>query len=92
MKATVTELTGDSDASPRGADLRRLLVSMTLEHGELGPVLVRPHDHFTTAAELRIEPVGAAGAVSAAAGAAAPGAAGGRAVANHRLKGHAHGQ
>jgi hypothetical protein len=51
VKAAVAELTGE-EISLRGTDLRRLLVSMTPEHGELGPVLVRPRDHFTTAAEL----------------------------------------
>jgi hypothetical protein len=51
VMAAVAELTGE-ETSLRGTDLRRLLVSMTPEHRELGPVLVRPHGHFTTAAEL----------------------------------------
>jgi hypothetical protein len=52
VKAAIAELTGGTDGSPRGGDLRRLLVSMTPEYGELGPVLVRPRGHFTTAHEL----------------------------------------
>jgi len=52
VKDAIAELTGTVDGSLRRHDLRRLLVSMTPEHGELGPVLVRPRDHFTTAAEL----------------------------------------
>jgi hypothetical protein len=51
VKAAVAELTGNDDRKP---DLRRLLASMTPEHGELGPVLVRPRNHFTTSAELPI--------------------------------------
>jgi len=54
VKAAVAELTGETDGSLRGTDLRRLLVSMTPEHGELGSVLVRPRDHFTTPADLPV--------------------------------------
>lgn len=44
VKAALAEITG-SEGRP---DLRGLVV----HHGELGPMLVRPKDHFTTAADL----------------------------------------
>lgn len=37
------ELTGRSDAGGRAVDYRHLIV----QHGELGPMLARPQDHFT---------------------------------------------
>lgn len=43
----VFALTGESDRGARAPDYRALMVQMTAEHGELGPLLVRPRDHFT---------------------------------------------
>lgn len=50
VRAAITELTGKSDLS--SAELHDLVSSMVAEHGELGPMLVRPNDHFTTKADL----------------------------------------
>lgn len=50
VKAAVAALTGKPDVSP--AELRRLVSSMVAEHGELGPMLVRPFDHFTAQGDL----------------------------------------
>lgn len=50
VRAAVTELTGKSDLSR--AELHDLVSSMVAEHGELGPMLVRPGDHFTTQGDL----------------------------------------
>jgi len=50
VKAAITKLTGKTDLSP--AELHQLVSSMVAEHGELGPMLVRPGDHFTTKADL----------------------------------------
>jgi hypothetical protein len=52
VHAAVEQLTGRSDRGARAPDYRQLLVSMTPSHGELGPMLVRPRDQFTTAADL----------------------------------------
>lgn len=45
--AAVKELTGQFDPGARTPDYRQLIVDMTAEHGELGPLLVRPRDQFT---------------------------------------------
>ncbi|GEL19352.1 hypothetical protein [Pseudonocardia asaccharolytica] len=52
VHGAVEELTGQADRGARAPDYRKLVVSMTREHGELGPLLVRPLDRFTTAAQL----------------------------------------
>ena len=46
VHAAVTELTGTSDRGARAPDYRKILTQMTQEHGELGPMLARPLDHF----------------------------------------------
>lgn len=48
----VEALTGESDRGGRATDYRQLMVQMTPEHGELGPMLVRPRDNFTSADDL----------------------------------------
>ena len=48
----VRDLTGQEDRGAREPDYRELLVQMTAEHGELGPLLVRPRDHFTGPSDL----------------------------------------
>jgi len=48
----VRNLLGVSDAGARTPDYRQLMVSATAEHGELGTLLVRPRDTFTSAADL----------------------------------------
>jgi hypothetical protein len=52
VHTAVEELTGDHDRGGRATDYRRLMVQMTREHGELGPMLVRPRDAFTSADDL----------------------------------------
>ncbi|MDT0302909.1 VG15 protein [Streptomonospora wellingtoniae] len=52
VHASVEELTGESDRGGRATDYRQLMVRMTREHGELGPMLVRPRDNFTSADDL----------------------------------------
>ena len=52
VHAAVEELTGEHDRGGRATDYRQLMVTMTPEHGELGPMLVRPRDHFTSADDL----------------------------------------
>ena len=47
VHAAVEELTGQADRGGRTPDYRHLLVDMTAVHGELGPLLVRPHHRFT---------------------------------------------
>lgn len=47
VHAAVQELTGRSDRGARDPDYSQLIVEMTAEHGELGPLLVRPRDGFT---------------------------------------------
>ncbi len=47
VHAAVTSLTGRSDRGGRAPDYRKITVEMTREHGELGPLLVRPLDKFT---------------------------------------------
>lgn len=47
VHAAVRELTGQADPGGRTPDYRHLLVDMTAVHGELGPLLVRPHHRFT---------------------------------------------
>lgn len=44
------ELTGQRDRSGRRSDYRQ--IQITHEHGELGPMLARPGDHFTGPAEI----------------------------------------
>lgn len=48
----VKTLTGRADPGAREPDYRKLLVSSTATHGELGTLLVRPLDHFTSPADL----------------------------------------
>lgn len=48
----VKQLTGEADRGGRAPDYRKLMVQMTPDHGELGPLLVRPRDKFTSAADL----------------------------------------
>ncbi len=48
----VQELTGQADAGGREPDYRKIVLQMTREHGEVGPMLARPLDHFTTEAAL----------------------------------------
>jgi len=52
VHAAVEALTGASDRGGRATDYRQLMVTMTPEHGELGPMLVRPRDRFTGADDL----------------------------------------
>lgn len=52
VHAAVADLTGTSDRGGRAPDYRQLIVEMTAEHGELGPLLVRPSDHFTGPSDL----------------------------------------
>lgn len=48
VHAAVAELLGRSDAGARAPDYRALRVDELIgEHGELGPMLVRPRDQFT---------------------------------------------
>ncbi len=44
------ELTGQTDRSGRKTDYRQ--IQITHEHGELGPMLARPGDHFTGPSEI----------------------------------------
>jgi hypothetical protein len=48
----VQELTGVTDRGGREPDYRKIVIEMTQEHGELGPMLARPLDHFTTEGDL----------------------------------------
>jgi hypothetical protein len=48
----VQELTGTTDRGGREPDYRKIVLEMTQEHGELGPMLARPLDHFTTEGDL----------------------------------------
>jgi len=52
VHTAVEQLTGQADRGGRAPDYRDLLVQMTPEHGELGPLLVRPRDRFTAQADL----------------------------------------
>lgn len=52
VHAAVAELTGQADRGGRAPDYRDLIVQMTPEHGELGPMLVRPRQHFTGPEDL----------------------------------------
>lgn len=45
VHAAVQELTGQSSAGGRAVDYRQIQITQT--HGELGPMLARPGDHFT---------------------------------------------
>ncbi len=45
VHAAVRELTGNSSRGGRGVDYRQVQITQT--HGELGPMLARPGDHFT---------------------------------------------
>ncbi|MGW4487865.1 hypothetical protein ACWEOE_28955 [Amycolatopsis sp. NPDC004368] len=48
----VHQLTGAADRGGRAPDYRKIIVEMTHEHGELGPMLARPLDHFTSEGDL----------------------------------------
>lgn len=51
VHAAVRELTGQSSAGGRGAlDYHQIQITQT--HGELGPMLARPGDHFTGPSEI----------------------------------------
>jgi hypothetical protein len=52
VHAAVKDLTGKEDRGGRAPDYRDLMVSMSAEHGELGVLLVRPRDRFTSKADL----------------------------------------
>lgn len=52
VHTAVQELLGTSDSGARSPDYRQLVVDMTAVHGELGPLLVRPRDHFTGPGEI----------------------------------------
>ncbi|MGW4127964.1 hypothetical protein [Amycolatopsis japonica] len=52
VHAAVEELTGTSDAGGRAPDYRKILTTITADHGELGELLVRPGDHFTDSSGL----------------------------------------
>lgn len=52
VHAAVFELTGVQDRGGRAVDYRKILTTMTHDHGELGPMLARPQDRFTTVADL----------------------------------------
>lgn len=45
VHAAVRELSGETSRSGRGVDYRQIQITQT--HGELGPMLARPGDHFT---------------------------------------------
>lgn len=47
VHAAVRELTGEDDRGARNPDYRQILVEISAEHGELGPLLVRPGDRYT---------------------------------------------
>lgn len=50
--AAVEQLTGATDRGGREPDYRKIVLEMTQEHGELGSMLARPLDHFTTEGDL----------------------------------------
>lgn len=52
VHGAVQELTGTTDRGAREPDYRKIVLQMTQEHGELGPMLARPLDHFTTEGDL----------------------------------------
>ena len=52
VHTAVQQLTGQADRGGRAPDYRQLTVQMTREHGELGPLLVRPNDRFTGPGDL----------------------------------------
>ncbi len=52
VHAAVRALTGTSDSGARAPDYRQLMIEMTQEHGEMGPLLARPRDRFTGPADL----------------------------------------
>lgn len=52
VHTAVEELTGRADRGARAPDYRQLMVRMTPQHGEIGPLLVRPRDRFTGPGDL----------------------------------------
>lgn len=46
--SAVRGLLGISDAGGRAPDYRQVMIKMTHDHGEMGPLLARPRDKFTT--------------------------------------------
>jgi hypothetical protein len=52
VHAAATDLTGQSDFGGREPDYRKILTTIVEDHGELGPLLVRPQDHFTGPTDL----------------------------------------
>lgn len=52
VHAAVKEMTGRSDAGARAPDYRKLMTDITDRHSELGDMLHRRGDHFTTGREL----------------------------------------
>lgn len=52
VHAAVQALTGRSDRGARNPHYGQLVVDITAEHGELGPLLVYPRDHFDRPGDL----------------------------------------
>ncbi len=52
VHAAVEDLTGVTDLGGRAVDYRHLVTQITADHGELGELLVRPNDRFTSLADL----------------------------------------
>jgi hypothetical protein len=52
VHGAVQDLMGTTDRGGREPDYRKIVLQMTQEHGELGPMLARPLDHFTTEGDL----------------------------------------
>lgn len=52
VHGAVQTLTGKADRGARAPDYRHLVVQMTRDHGELGPLLVRPNNRFTGPEDL----------------------------------------
>ena len=50
VHAAVRELSSEASRSGRGVDYRQIQITQT--HGELGPMLARPGDHFTGPSEI----------------------------------------
>lgn len=52
LHAAVQELLGTSDRGGRAPDYRQIMVQTIRIHGELGPLLVRPRDNFTSKSDV----------------------------------------
>lgn len=53
VHTAVQELTGKADRGARAPDYRQIMTSMVAEHGELGPMLVKPRDSFTGRGDIQ---------------------------------------